>query len=310
MMLSFMRPRFTPVERLLPGLSILSAALVVGAATHASPVGAQATSDIFLAELSVDNGVVRITSPVNVTARPAYDNQPQFTADGGAILYTALLEDGQTDIFRYELSTRALTQLTRTPESEYSPTPLPGGGFAVVRVEADSVQRLWRFDAEGGGATLLVEDVVPVGYFAFGDAQRVALYVLGSPAILVLAELHSGARRTVAEDVGRTLQKVPGRGTVSFVQRIEDGRRVVVELDVATGRLGTVAQALPNGDYHAWTPQGHLLMSQGAKLYQWGGARDRRWREVLDLSPRGIDITRIAVSPAGDRVAIVGEPRS
>jgi hypothetical protein len=310
MMLSLLRPYSTSVEWLSGRPSLLSAGLVLGTLALVSPAGAQTSSDIFVAELSVANGVVRITPPVNVTVRPAYDNQPQFTTDGRAILYTAMLGDGQTDIFRYDLSTRTLTQVTRTPESEYSPTPLPGGGIAAVRVEADSVQRLWRFDEEGGGATLLVEDVAPVGYFAFGDAQRVALYVLGSPARLVLAELHSGVRRTVAEDIARTLQKVPGRGSVSFVQRIEDGRRVVVELDMATGRLGTVAQALPNGDYHAWTPHGHLLMSQGAKLYQWGGGRDRRWREILDLSARGIDITRIAVSPAGDRIAIVGEPRS
>jgi hypothetical protein len=271
---------------------------------YAAPVVAQPSSDIFLADLAVRDGVVRVGSPANVTSRPGYDNQPHFLPDGSGLLYTSIGPDGQADIFRYDIASRVASRVTSTPESEYSPTPLEGGGFAVVRVELDSVQRLWRFGASGE-ATLLLPDVEPVGYFAWADAHRVAMFVLGSPPKLKLVDTRSGEVRRLAEDIGRTVQKVPGRAAVSFIQRVEGGRAFVVEMDANTGRLRNIVEARRDGDFHAWTPDGILLMSEGTKLFQWHPAQ-RRWRELLDLSPRGLAITRIAVSPQGDRIALVG----
>jgi hypothetical protein len=284
--------------------------LVMGVAFAAapSPLAAQASTDILLAELSVSAGVVRIGAPVNVTARPGYDNQPYFTPDGAAFLYTSIGAGGQADVFRFDLRTRTAEQLTRTVESEYSPTPLEGGGFAVVRVEQDSTQRLWRFPDGGGEPTLLLEGIAPVGYFAWADASRVVMFVLGSPPRLVLADVGSGTVRTVAEDIGRTIRRIPGRAAVSFVQRIEGGRSFVVELDARTGKLRTLTEARPGADYHAWTPGGILLMSDGSRLLQWNPAVDRSWRQVADLTGRGVAISRIAVSPAGDQIVFVAHP--
>ncbi|MCZ6856527.1 MAG: hypothetical protein O7F70_00875, partial [Gemmatimonadetes bacterium] len=57
----------------------------------------------------------------------------------------------------------------------------------------------------------------------------------------------------------------------------------------------------------AWTPGGVVVMGSGSVLYQWrSGAIG--WSVVADLADQGIEgITRIAVSEAGDRIAIVGE---
>ena len=106
-------------------------------------VGRLPDTEIFLAPLSVENGVAVVGAPVNVTRHAGYDNQPSFTPDGAAILYTSQ-RDGQTDVYRYDLRDRSTTPLTDTPESEYSPAVAPDGrSITVVRVEADSAQRLW-----------------------------------------------------------------------------------------------------------------------------------------------------------------------
>jgi hypothetical protein len=278
-------------------------------AAAAPPLAAQPASDILLAELSVSDGTVRIGAPVNVTARPGYDNQPYFTRDGSAFLYTSIGVGGQADIFRFDLEARRSERVTDTLESEYSPTPLYDGGFAVVRVERDSAQRMWRFPEDGGEPAVLLADVEPVGYFAWADTDRVAMFVLGSPPRLKLADVRTGSVRTVAEDIGRTIRRIPGRPAVSFIQQIEGGRRFVVELDVATGRLKTLTEAGPGADFHAWTPDGILLMSEGSRVLQWSAAGDRRWRVVADFGARGITISRLAVSPLGDRIALVAQPR-
>jgi hypothetical protein len=282
------------------------AAALLGAVLLPCAAAAQASSDIFVADLSRAAGGWRVGTPVNLTLRPGYDNQPHFTADGGAILYTSI-RDGQADVFRVDLGTRAHERLTATPESEYSPTPV-SGGFSVVRVEADSTQRLWRFGPDGTAPELLLPDVAPVGYHAWGEGDRVALFVLGSPARLKWADAGTGELEPVAEDIGRTIQRVPGRDAVSFIQRLTAERTFVVEVDMRTRRLKKLAEMHGGGDYHAWLPDGTLLMSSGSRILHHDLRAGSGWREVADLGRNGLRVTRLAVSPSGDRLAFVGEP--
>ncbi|MDX1546708.1 MAG: hypothetical protein R3247_06960, partial [Rhodothermales bacterium] len=243
---------------------------------------------------------------VNVTNRAAYDNQPFFTPDGQALLYTAY-QDTQTDIYRADLGGAqiAFRPMTRTPESEYSPTPLPGGGFSTVRVEADGTQRLWRFDADGA-ASLVLDAVAPVGYHAWADDHTVALFVLGDPPTLQLADTRTGRADTLARNIGRSLHRVPGSQRISFVQK-GGAAWTIRTLDPATGALETVTETLPEREDYAWTPDGRLLMADGAVLYEWT-PESEGWRVLVDFTAAGItNLTRLAVSPDGTRLALVAD---
>ena len=170
-------------------------------------------TDIYLADLRVADGRVNVGAPLNVTARPGYDNQPYFLPDGRAFLYTSIRADSQADIYRYDLGPATSVRLTTTRESEYSPTPLPDGtGFSVVRVEADSTQRLWAFDWDGTRPRLVLDSIKPVGYHAWGDAHTLALFVLGSPPTLQIADARAPGRPgdVVARDIGRSLHGCRG----------------------------------------------------------------------------------------------------
>jgi len=304
-------------KRAAPALLTLALAAVSLAGAQGPP-----STDIYLAELRARGAGnrVEVGAPVNTTHRPGYDNQPFFTPDGRAFLYTSVT-DGQADIWRYDIAAgggRSVQLTTTTPESEYSATPLPdGSGFSVVRVEADSTQRLWRFDWDGSHPTLLLAGVKPVGYHAWGDDRTLALYilgVLGQPATLQVADLRSGTATLIARDIGRGVQRIPGAGRrISFVQKgtPPDTTWAVAELDLATSRIRTLVQTLPGVDQYAWTPDGVLLMAKGPKLYQWSPARGPDWEEVADFTALGLEgITRLAVSPRGDRLALVGSDRA
>ena len=107
-------------------------------------------TDIFLAPLSMKDGVPVVGTPVNITHQPGYDNQPWFTPDSRSMLFTSARGETQTDIYRFDVASRATTRVTQTPESEYSATGMPGGQrFSVIRVEADMTQRLWSFANDG-----------------------------------------------------------------------------------------------------------------------------------------------------------------
>src|SRR6266550_6831098 len=125
------------------------------------------STDIFLVPLSIEDGRPVVGMPINVTNRPGYDNQPSFTPDGRAFLFTSIHDGGQSDIYRYDLASKQITRVTTTPESEYSATVMPGGErFSVVRVETDSTQRLWSFALNGSDPKVVLEALKPVGYSA------------------------------------------------------------------------------------------------------------------------------------------------
>jgi len=244
---------------------------------------------------------------VNVTQRDGYDNQPSFTTDGSAILYTSIREDGQADTYRYDRATGSIRQITHTAESEYSPTVMPGDErFAVVRVEMDSTQRLWAFRLDGSDPQLLLPNVAPVGYQAWGDADHVALYVLGDPATLQLADVSTGAVRTIATDVGRSLHRIPGRHAVSFVQRMSDDEAWIESYDLDTGAVERLDRTVGNGEDYAWNADAQLLMADDSVLYGAGCDGSVTWEKLTDFSDYGISrITRLAVSPDGRWLAMV-----
>lgn len=272
----------------------------------AAPAAAQVpATDIFVATLKG----WQVGTPVNVTHRAGYDNQPSFLPGGRAFLYTVIGDDAQADVYRYDLASAASTRVTTTPESEYSPTPLPDGhGFSVVRVEPDSTQRLWAFDLDGSHPRLLLPGIKPVGYHAWIDAATVALFVLGTPATLQIADLRSGKADTVARDVGRSPQRVPGRAAVSFVWRRDSTTRVIAIVDAKTRTPQPFAPLPDSADFHAWTPDGTLLVTAGTRVLRWD-VSGARWVAIADFAAAGLtNLSRLAVSPAGDRLALVAIP--
>ena len=277
----------------------------------AQPQGPPGT-DVWVADLSIRAGRVTIGKPVNVTARSGYDNQPTFLPDGSGFLYTRIGSDGQADIWRYDLATRAARAVTTTPESEYSPTFMPkSGGISVVRVEMDSTQRLWRLDLDGSHPALLFAKIKPVGYHAWAGDSALAMFVLGNPNALVLARLGTEKADTVARNVGRALQPIPGRRAVSFAQIVDSTESWLTELNADSGTVHRLVRLPRGAEFHVWVPGGLVLASDGTTLYQWDSHGTASWQPVADLGALGLKgVTRLALSPAGDRLAIVAKDPS
>ena len=273
-------------------------------------------TEIFLASLAASGDRLSVTAPVNITNSPGDDNQPSFAPDGASIFFTSIRGGTQTDIYRYDIASATTRRITETPESEYSPTVTPDRAhISVIRVEADGAQRLWQFTIDGREPSVVLRDVKPVGYHAWTDPQTLVLFVLGPPATLQVADTRTGHAEIVATDIGRSIQNIPARGTVSpivsFVQRTPGADRppqlTIRELDPKDRRMTTLIDA-PAGAREAdvaWTPDGALLMSKDDVLYQWRRGATA-WTEAANLASLGMrGVSRMAVSPAGDRIAFV-----
>ena len=298
--------------------AVLAIAVAMQPAAQAPP-----DTEIYLVPMRTVGGAITIGAPENITNNPGYDNQPFFTPDGRGILFTSVRGGGtQTDIYRYDIAAKRIAQVTNTPESEYSPTVTPSGALSVVRVELDEqkTQRLWQFTLAGTDPRVILAGVKPVGYHAWADDRTLALFVLGAngaPSTLQLADTTAGTAVTLATDIGRSIQSIPGSATprhVSFVQRQRSGSATTLsieELDPATRAIATLTPAVAGSTEAdlAWTPNGTLLMARGGLLYAWRRGQ-REWTEVASLERLSLSgVTRLAVSPNGDYLAVVASPR-
>jgi hypothetical protein len=297
--------------RMMISVRSVGAAVAAMVLLSSAALAQAAGPDIHLVPLSMRDGRPVLGAPVNVTSRPGYDNQPSFTPDGVALLFTSVRDDGQADIYRLDLATRATTRLTTTaPESEYSATVVPAGDrFTVIRVERDSAQRLWSFGLDGGAPRVVFQDIKPVGYHAWVDDHAAALFVLGSPATLQLADVRSGRASVIARDIGRSLLPLPGGGGFSYVQRDSAGRFTVMAVRVSGGLVSEMRPVValpPRGEYIAWLGTDRLLTTVGTRLMYWSGSGE--WQEVADLAASGLGaLSRLAVSPDGSWLALVAD---
>ncbi len=276
-----------------------------------APVSGLSENEVYLAPVSGTGATLKIGAPKNISNHPGYDNQPKFETDGRGIVFTRADGGSRTDIHRYDLASGKITPVKETAESEYSATPMPDGrGYGVIRVELDGVQRLWRMDpAKGKADDLLIATTRPIGYFAFPEPHVVASFVLGNPATLQLIDLATEESKVIASNIGRSIQKIPGRAAASFLHKISAEEWTIKEVD-ATGAVKDIVRAPKGREDYAWLNDGTLVMSAGAKVLALKPGVDAEWREIADFDALGLkDLTRLAISPRGDQIAIVGSPK-
>ncbi len=271
------------------------------------PTAASApVTDIWLGRLEREDGdVMRVTGLRDVTSRAGYDNQPFFDSRGATLYYTSAVDSVQTETFRIDVGTGRTEQVTRTLDaSEFSPTQIPGqDAFSAVR-EVRGRQYLWRYNLDGEPLGPIFATVEPVGYHAWADGHTAVMFVLGTPPTLRVGDVGSGEVRTVAQNPGRSIHRIPGTSDVSFVRKVSDDEWWIERLDPRSGESVRIARTLPGREDHAWTPQGQILMGDGRSLYSWSGGQG--WMEVaLSEGEWTGDISRIAVSPDGLSIALV-----
>ncbi|MCZ6507344.1 MAG: M20/M25/M40 family metallo-hydrolase, partial [Acidobacteria bacterium] len=280
------------------------AAVVLSFALGAAAVLAQAPStDIFL--LPVDGSTVG--EPRRLTDREGYDNQPRFLPDGSGLVYSSQGADGTTDIYLYDLVSNESDVLVFTPQSEYSPTPIPGRqAISVVRDYGDLVQQLWAFPLDGSEPELLLPDVSPVGYHAWADAENLILFVLGEPMTLQSAKVGPGVGTILAESPGRALGRIPGSAEMSYVDKSDPEEWWLTAIVLGSGETRRLTPTLEGREDYAWAPDGAAWMGDDSRLYRWH-PDSGEWEQVADLDARGIyGITRLAFSSDGSRLALVG----
>jgi hypothetical protein len=281
-----------------------------------SPAINPPATDIFVIDIikhhdfKTRTDTLKFGDPKKITDFTGYNNQPFFTPDGKTILYTSI-RNKQADVYRYDIQTGTTTQVTNTPESEYSPTVMPDRkNISVIRVEADGkTQRLWKFPLAGGAPSLIIEDIKAVGYHLWIDDHTLALFIVGGsgkPNYLEIYDTRAAKSEFVADNPGRVMRLIPNQNKFSFVQKTSKDQWQVKAFDLRTHTSSSLIATLAGSEDYAWMPDGRLLMGKDSKLFVVVPLTGQQWTQVEDFAVPGLQgISRIAVSARGDRLAVV-----
>tara|TARA_R110000787_G_scaffold86285_3_gene183991 strand:- start:6894 stop:7769 length:876 start_codon:yes stop_codon:yes gene_type:complete len=270
---------------------------------------AQSNTEVFVMDLEFSENGFNVDNFKNISNNPGYDSQP-FFIDNEQIAY-AKTYDNQTDIAEFHLKNESQINLSETKiGGEYSPQKIPNSNnYAAVRLDTTGLQRLYKYDSNTKQSSLLVENL-QVAYYSFYDENRLLSSVLsGANLDLVYSDLSKKSNDTLLVKVGRSIHKVPNTiNTMSYTSVNDEGNMDVYQLDITTLESFFVDQ-LPVGiEDHIWLDESTLLIGSLDKLFLLDLFGNGDWKLVADLSKYNIkDITRLAVSPDGSKLAMVAE---
>lgn len=295
-------------------LLLFGAAIALGAPALAqdeeTPPPAFPETEIFLFDYDADASGDALSGGANVTNRAGYDNQPYFTKDSATFLYSR--DDGtQTDIWEYDIASATHTQVTAFPESEFSPTPSPDNRtISMVFERSNSIWQVERSDPDAPRWTLEAAGVSePVGYFARNWETDDVFYWSRYGFNVALTSADEPAYHFISgHAVPATPHLIPGTSEFSFVHRQTNEQVWIKAFDPQTKAVRPLTPIVGTNANYTWAPDGSILQIEGTVLHRWREGDDG-WEQVSDLADHGIQsANRIAVSPDGKRIAIVGLP--
>ncbi|MEN8186995.1 MAG: hypothetical protein ABFR05_07695 [Bacteroidota bacterium] len=272
----------------------------------------QNATEIYLFDLFESDSTIVIANPVNISQNKGYDNQPFFLEDGSAILF-ASMRDGQSDIARYEIEGNFRTWITDTKANEFSPSIYPRNKkfFTCVRMEDDGTQLLYKYAYKNKEPEVLIPDL-KVGYYVWVDKNKVVSFVLGDEVTLQVSNFKHKIKYPIQQNIGRSLNKIPvklsvGDKLISFISKSHEVSEIYA-INPVTSESVYIVDAVEGSEDMVWTPQGSILMGKDDKIFKFRSNKDNEWTQILIDSDIVLkNITRMAVSPDGKKIAIVVE---
>ena len=287
--------------------------------TSAATLTAQINdSEVWVGSLDMSDGRFAVSNLVNISKHPGYDNQPAFFPDGKLVFTSQIAVLDETGhAVQAVIHDFASGVSTAIPGAlGFSPTPAADGSLMLLREG-----RVWLHDVSG--KEIQLTETTDAGYYARFDYRTWVLYMNDKQRRIVIYDASTKALDTMAIGAVTAPIRIPGKRAVTFVAAepfpVPEGeaaksapsRRLLRHLDIED-RLVTTLAAIPfaTSGSHVWTSRGTLLMASGHTIYEWNPARPDEWRKAAQFdNPELQGLTRIALSPRGDRIALVSTPR-
>ncbi|MGA8808258.1 MAG: hypothetical protein WB973_10310, partial [Thermoanaerobaculia bacterium] len=272
-------------------------------------------SEVWAGSLDMSGGRFVVSNLANISKHPGYDNQPSFFPDGKLVFTSQIAVLDETG-HAVQAVIHDFAKGTSTPvpgAMGFSPTPAADGSLMLLR-EGHVVLH----DASGRESQLT--ETTDAGYFTRFDEQTWVLYMNDKQRRIVMYDPKTKALETMALGSITAPFRIPGKRAVSFVAvepfpapagTTPPRKLFLRQLDLDGHHVTTLASiSFPTSGSHVWTSRGTLLMASGHTIYEWNPAKPDDWPIAATFDdPELQGLTRIAISPRGDRIALVSTPR-
>ena len=268
---------------------------------------AQTHTEVYLFDLKKVNQKYLLVNKRNISKNKGYDSQPSFY-DNNTLLFSST-RNNQTDIVKYDMSSGEKKFVNSTPNGgEYSPQRIPGSKHvSAVRLDKSGLQRFYTYDIKTGTSKELIADLV-VAYPFWYTENIVVSAVIGEDSLeLVVSNLKDKTNHTVQKKVGRSFHRIPNTNKVSFISK-QDSIWEVRSLDMR--KLTSEKIISLDGQYEdiCWLPDGTILQAKKNQILKYNPKTDKNWSVFFTTDDRITqNISRIIVSPDGNKISIVGE---
>lgn len=272
-------------------------------------------SNIYVFDLDVESdSVFKFTKPRYLTDfnKNGYNNQPAFFSNDELYVSVKLPHENQHDIYAFDLKKRTKLKVTATTESEFSPSRmLDYYNFSVLRQEIngqDTLQRIWQFPVDRlSNGKPVFKYMNDIGYYQWLNSSRIALFKVGRPNELVIADTYTDKSESITTNIGRCL-KSKSNGTLIYVQKSEFDEWKIMEYNVYKEQITPIVETVPGSEDFALLNDGTYLMAKGSKIFKFNPYKgDEEWLEIANLRFYDINnITRLAVS-GDNKIAIVAD---
>ncbi len=264
-------------------------------------------SEILLFDIIVDSsGTISLSTGLNVSNANGYDSQPRFSKDGQSIFYTHF-NNGQMDVFQYELANKNTQAYLATAESEYSPTPMPEkDGLSVVQVDAKGDQYLVLLNKALPEAEQVqrYSDLKQIGYFNWTLGGHLWSFVLNEQqgGDLYLQAADKKAVK-ITENIGR-----------SFITDVKAENLYFVDKKSQPWSIQVINSTTKTPKHVIDLPIGVEDFTLDSKNRLWAGRDNtlfvsddqKRWYIAQEFNnPKFHQITRVTTNAEASKIAIV-----
>lgn len=268
---------------------------------------AQVATEIYLFDIKFSKNEMILSNPVNITKRIGYDNQPFFHPDLPVLFYVSSDEKGNTDIMEFNYELNGTRKFKETPEREYSPQVTPDKKFISCIIQRENgEQNLGKYPITGGDAVILINNLT-VGYHAWIDENTVAVFTLPQPFALHVIKLSTGADSIISTNIGRSLHRNSGEASFTFVQKTEKDEWIIKKFNAVNQTASAIVNSIQSKERDmALTSEEKIIMSDEKNIFFFDPSKTTDWKKAK--LPNGFSpntITRLAVNPGGNKLAIV-----
>ena len=213
---------------------------------------------------------------------------PTFVNESTLLISSNYFDKGQQDIVKMDLSTKKLTRLTQTPQSELQPEVVSDGQFTVILRESGTSGVLHSYPLNlSNGGTTKINNMPSLTNYTWSKNEN-NLYTLEGEGRLLQLEGSNYKRSLLLDNVKSNLL-LDKYNHLIFAHSLSANTTLLKKYDTAKKEYKTYAKTINGTSVIAYLSNHQILAASGSKLYLYNLVTTSLWEEVVDLTEYGID---------------------